>query len=242
MLFIDDRVGSRDLLSPLQRAGLDADLARLPFGDVAFAGRGVGDKPVNVGIELKVVADAIQSLRSERLAGHQVPGMVPMYDYRWLVIEGARRTDRQGQILLRRGQFQWTPVMSLAEFEKRLITLEMVMGLKIRFTQTRYETVRFLCQLYRWWTDTSMDDHRSHIAVHEQPTMIPLSRFRQAVVKWPHIGIRTSLMVEETFGGSIRRAATASVNEWAAIPVAKGGRRLGTKHAQDVVDFVNGRY
>src|ERR1035437_1169131 len=69
MILIDKRIGSADLLAPLQAAGFDAQLVELAFGDLAFEGKGPNGTTLNVGVELKRLGDLVSSLRTGRLAG-----------------------------------------------------------------------------------------------------------------------------------------------------------------------------
>lgn len=248
MLLIDDRVGSKDLHKPLKDAGLPAEIVRLEFADVAFQGKGPGGSALDIGVELKTLSDLVGSLRSGRLAGHQLPGLTKHYDYTWLIVEGMWRHDEAGQVVNYRGKYRgWQPVpgrMSAGELEKQVLTLECCGGLHVRYTNSRRDTVRFLSNLYRWWTDVAVDQHTSHLAVHMAPTIVPVSDFRQAVMRWPNIGFKTSKSVERIFGGSIRTAGNASVEQWAAVETItdKGqARRLGTKAATEIVHFLEGR-
>lgn len=247
-LIVDDRVGSADLAEPLRRTGLPVKLARLEFGDVAFVGRGADRTTLDIGVELKTLGDLVGSLRSGRLAGHQLPGLRQTYDYAWVLVEGLWRHGAGGEIVWSRGGRRgWSPLpggMTASELEKQLLTLELCGGLHVRHTTTRRDTLRVIGALYRWWVDTPLDHHTSHLALHEPPSLVPLSEFRQAVCRWPGIGRKTSLAVEQHFQGSIRAAACADIEEWAAITTLdeRGhARRLGPKDAQKIVNFCNRR-
>jgi hypothetical protein len=104
--------------------------------------------------------------------------------------------------------------------------------------------VRFLTNLYRWWTDQALDHHTSHLAVHDQPTLIPINEYRQAFTKLPGVGIKASKAVAEHFGNSLRLAARAPVSEWADIRVVDAttdkSRRLGDAVAQRIDRFLDG--
>lgn len=248
MILVDDRIGSKDLLKPLQDAGLPAQIARLEFADVAFQGKGPSGSALDIGVELKTLSDLVGSLRTGRLAGHQLPGLSQQYDYTWLIVEGQWRHDTAGRVVTYKGKVRgWQPIpgkMSASELEKQVLTLECCGGLHVRYTNTRADTVRFLGNLYRWWTDRAMDAHTSHLAVHTAPTIVPVSDFRQAIMRWPHIGLKVSKAVERAFGGSIQAASHASVERWAGIEtVTESGqsRRLGRKAAEEIVAFLEGR-
>ena len=88
MILVDTRAGSNELIEPLLKAGLPVEEATLEFGDLAFLGRGEGGKKLTIGIEHKKMGDLVQSMTGGRLAGHQLPGMLGMYDRCWLIAEG----------------------------------------------------------------------------------------------------------------------------------------------------------
>jgi len=236
MILVDRRIGSNDLLKPLQQAGFEAQLVELEFGDIAFEGKGPNGTTLNVGVELKVLGDLINSLRTGRLAGHQLPGLLKTYDYTWLLVEGEWRVDPRGYVITGKTKKSHSHMMA-SELDKQLLTLELCGGLHVAHTHTRADTVRFLGNLYRWWTDRAVDQHTSHLALHVSPTVYAISPFRAAVCQWPGIGVKTSKAVESRFH-SIRGAASASVEEWAQITT--GERKLGRKTAERVVKFLRG--
>lgn len=254
MILVDARIGSMDLADPLRDMGLDVETTTLAFSDVCFNGRGDNDVPVFIGIELKKLPDLVSSLRTGRLSGHQAPGLVGKdgaFIKAWLLIEGHWRTNKSGLVTVekfnvRKRRMEWVPLqgnMTTSEMEKRVHTLGLMCGLHTRYTNTRNDTLHFIANLYRWWSDESMDRHTSHLTPHTAHSFLPLSDFRQAVMKWPHIGLKASKAVEDYFDASITDAANASVADWAEIiTFDKQGkpRRLGNKAAQNIVNFVRG--
>lgn len=255
MILVDSRIGSADLAEPLADMGLPVETTTLDYSDICFEGRGDDDRRVGIGIELKKLPDLVSSLRTGRLSGHQVPGLSgpdKVFDYAWVLIEGHYRPSANGVIEVpkpkrRFKQDEWVELpgrMTLAEMEKRVTTLELLCGLHIRYTSSRANTLHFLANLYRWWTDRAMDQHTSHLTPHTAHSFLPLSDFRQTVMRFPNVGLKASRAVEEYFDGSLRDAVNASVNDWAEIvTIDKTGkpRRLGTKAAQNIVEFCNGR-
>ena len=245
-LLVDRREGSKHLVKPLQRLGVETEITELPFGDVCFQGRGIGDTPLTIGVELKKLPDLVASLRSGRLADHQVPGMIGpegMYNYAWLVIEGQYRVNTAGQ-LLHQTPIGWRAVpggMNVAELEKQVLTLELCSGMHVRFTNRETDTVQFVVNLYRWFTDKAMDAHTSHLIAHQPNGIIPLSDFRATLmVRCPHMGRASSAAAEVRFGGSLRKAAMATVDDWAGVVMIdrKGKtKRLGARRAEEIVTF-----
>ena len=243
MLLVDDRQGSAELAPLLARLGLPVEVCRLPFGDVAFAGRGIQGAPIDIGIELKTLGDLASSLRTDRLAGYQLPGLLSTYDHVWLIVEGVYGCDKQGQVTTTGHRGRATTLhgkMALAELEGRLLSLEVQAGVHVKQTFARWHTVKVVERLYRYWTDRNADEHRSHVAIHQLATIRPVSKFRQTVAQFPHIGLKTSRQVEQHFNGSLQRAVNAGVKEWAAIPTSEGGKRIGSKIAEAIVRFLQG--
>lgn len=244
MLLIDSRVGSKDLLKPMMKAGVEARLCELEFGDVAFTGKGDKGAALEIAVELKTIGDLVSSLRSGRLAGHQLPGLLKTYDRVWLLIEGNWKHDDAGQIVTYWGpQRGWRPLpgrMTASELEKQVLTLENCGGLHTRYVGSRRDTVRFLTNLYRWWTDRDLDKHTSHLAVHTPPSLLPVSDFRRAVMAWPGVGKKASRAAERAFK-TVRKAATVGQERWAALETQDDHgnvRKVGRKVADQIERFL----
>jgi ERCC4-type nuclease len=232
MILVDAAVGSKELVEPLMRLGLRARKTHLPYGDVAFVGRGQGGSEVGIGIELKKFRDLVSSLRSGRLQGHQLIGLQQAYDFRWLIVEGQWKHGRYGELI--QGKSRVHGSMTAAELEKRLLTLEVQGGIRIRHTFSRADTLRVLGSLYRWWTDRSLEEHDSHITIYHPPTLVPVSQFRQTVSTLPGIGLKLSQVVEQHFGKSLWRAMDAPKSEWAKI------EGIGIATADKIVNAIRG--
>ena len=251
MILVDSRVGSKELVTPLKRLSLPAEEVTLEFGDVAFEGRGEQGRPVSIGIEFKQIDELIQSLRTGRLAGHQLMGMrggeTPLYDWAWLVVEGEWKADRAGQVLIQNKRGRWKPAhgqMTVGELDKQLLTLELRGGLHIVHTKNRQRTLRFLAHLYRWWTDCDLDTHKSHLTIYHSPTLVPISDFRRVISGLPDVGLRFSLAAQKKFG-SIRRAVNAHTRDWAALETVDDRgrtRKLGEKVASRVDNVLEKDY
>lgn len=250
MILIDRRDGSKELADPLEHVGLPVarPLPTLPFGDVAFVGRGLKGAPTDIGIEYKKIADLVACIRDGRFAGGQLPGMSQMYDRSWLLIEGLWRSDENGRITTYKGRYRgWQPFpgkMTAVEFEKHMLTFEVCGGISVRFVNTQKDTIRFIQSLYRWYTDKDLDQHTSHVAVYTPGNIVPLSDFRISVYRFPGIGLKTSGAVEQHFHGCLWDAVNAPVEEWASIEVTDRvghKRKIGAVVAQQIVDFCRRR-
>jgi ERCC4-type nuclease len=251
MIFIDMRDGSDALLPLLRKAGLPAEPAepQLEFGDVFWVGRGEKGKPVRIGVEYKTVADVVSSIRTARLQGHQLPGMraalagkKPLYDFAYLLIEGELNYDANGRILRRKGKRDFTPMeggFTIDELIKRLNVMHMCAGLNYVFSADKHFSVAWLAATYRTWTDTDLDKHKSHLAIYEPPTLVPVSQFVRTVRTLPSVGLAVARIAEKRFR-TISAACNASVESWAELETVNDGkkRRFGVLNAAKVKEAI----
>lgn len=238
MLLVDYREGSAELLKPLQRMGLPAESGDIP-ADLAWEGRGERGATVQVGVEFKKIGELVQSLRTDRLVGHQLLKMRDNFDFCYLLIEGdLLYDDRTGRLLKRSGRRQFRPLpggMVAQELLKRLHVLHLRGGLNPIWGSKRADTYQHIQALYRTWTDCDLDQHKSHLAIYQAPTLIPISEFRGFFTRIDGIGTKVSLAVERHFGGNIRKAVNAPQSEWLKI------EGIGDKLAQHINDVMEGR-
>lgn len=164
-VLVDDRTGSKDLWPRLQAKRISSKLARLEFGDVQIVGRGPDERPVLVGLEIKAPGDLLQSLGDGRLAGHQLPGLVTVYEIVYLVVEGL-------PVLKPGGKLGWAGKRkSYGDWKYRsvigqLTTFEHKLGVRYVFTQGRQGTADWIESQYGWWVGESWEKHRSHLTRH----------------------------------------------------------------------------
>lgn len=175
MLFVDPRIGSEDLLTPLQRYGVPAVMhpVNMPAGDFAFIGRGLQDVDYYIGVELKETRDIVSCLFSGRYTAEQVPKLQRQYDRVWLLTEGIWRAGDGGVLeVMNRG---WKEVkigtkrIMASDLDAWILTQSIRGGFHHHHCATRTDTIRFLATLYHWWTDKTLDEHRSHQAIYIQP-------------------------------------------------------------------------
>lgn len=165
-IYVDKRAGSVELYAPLSQRSVPVELTTLAFGDCCFIGHGP-QHPVLIGIERKRITDLLQSLTTGRLSGHQVPGLIEHYPYRWLLVEGQYRESRDGLIEVpRKGRWE-TIRLHYAALEAYLVTLTLRAGLRVQRTYSLDESVAWLSVLWSWWTKKEWSEHRSHLALHD---------------------------------------------------------------------------
>lgn len=173
MILVDYRRGSHELIAPLRALGLSVEKVTLPFGDLAFEGRGEKSKPVDIGIEFKQLSEFVTAMRTQRLQGFQMKGMRDLYDYSYLFIEGVLRYDSINRLLKRQRKtlVLMHGQMTAQELLQRKNTLHLCGGLNPTWTTCRKDTLQELLALYRTWTDQDLDKHKSHLAIYEAPPL-----------------------------------------------------------------------
>ena len=245
MIFVDPRQGSQQLGESLLKAGLPIEPAdpQLPYGDLYFVGRGIKGAGLNIGIEHKTVPDLVNSLQTARLQGHQLqgmreaePGQQPFYDHCWLVVEGRATYDRQGMLTRK----QHNLGMSINELYKRLTVLHLCGGLNWVWFNTRRETVKWIEAFYQTWTDKDLDQHKSHLALYEAPTLMPISQCVRTLSTLPGVGRRIAKSAEQAFG-SIKHAINYNAQTWANLEIIGDDgkpRAFGMSRANKVIEAI----
>lgn len=246
-LLVDGATGSAELVAPLRKLGLPAEKAHLDFGDLAFVGRGEAGAKLFIGIELKKVAELVQSLNSKRLQGHQLLGLIRDFDRRYLLIEGDYHHDDAGRAVVFRGPGRPRPLQGAHNaivLEQEILNIQTRGGCWVRHTTTRRDTLRFIQACFRYWTDKDLDEHKSHLAVYapdlDKGLLTPPSDFRKAlVVLLPGIGLKASKEVEDECGGSFRSLMLKTETWWANLSTFdKSGKakRLGMSRAKAIME------
>jgi ERCC4-type nuclease len=214
VILVDDRIGSVHYAKSLHPSQVE----RLEFGDMAFescAGK-------LIGIEVKKIGDAVNSLLSGRLADHQLPGLLGLYDCSYLVVEGYYRCDPDSGLVQGWYGKQWRDLSSGRQrltwkaLDGWLTSMEALGGLRVRRTVTEAETVATVQSLYHWW---QRDDHKSlkvfntayDAAAIERPGLC-----RRMAAELPLIGWERSAAVAKHFG-TVTAMVNASVDDWMAI-------------------------
>lgn len=225
---VDPRVGSGDLLSPLQTLGLNAELKPLEFGDVAFTGNGPqGEGCAWVGVERKRLKDMLGSIRSGRYSGHQLPGLRRRYDFCYLLVEGLYRPsrDQDGILEEHHGKDGWQPVVIgrsrflYRELSMFLMTLQTVVGMPVLRSLSVPETAHLVRDLWQWWNRKTWAQHRAHVQFNlttDQGLIDRPSLLRRMAKELPGIGWERSLAVEQEFR-NVEQMVLADEKRWRGI-------------------------
>lgn len=232
MVIVDRRGGSageegaRKRLSALRNRGVDADLGTLDFGDYAITGNGPNDSTVMVGVELKTSKDILSSLRSGRLVGHQIPGMVQMYEGRaWLLTEGIWR-ERGGDWEVYLGSWQTFSVgnrtVQMSDIESWILSTVTFGGLMYWHAALPADTARFIAGLDHLWCDKKYDQHRTYDVIYRKPpdrvTFTAPSSFVQMVSVIDKVGWDKARALEAHFEGDWDRLQSASAKTLQECP------------------------
>jgi len=221
MILIDSRIGSANL-AHLFSPGVTV-LTTLEAGDFAFIGNSTNEESVFVGIERKTLSDLIQSIMSGRLIAEQLPKMQSSYNIYYLVAEGIWRTCPQTGMLqvctgwVAKGTAKWLSIsgMSSRDFHARLNTLDIFVGVKLRFTSCPFETAKLVEALHGWWSKP-FREHRSYNSIkHQTGVVAQLSKpsfIRRVAAELPGIGFQKSAAVATKFK-TLKRIVDASEAE-----------------------------
>ena len=222
MITLDGRVGSRELLHLFPPG--NAQLGHLEYGDASFVGNGVDGVPYTIGVERKKIPDLLNCITSGRLSGHQLIGMLNVYNVAYLVVEGVHRPNPEtGLLEIYRGG-KWRPVdMGSRRFMARdmwafLQTLEIVTGIHTWHTCTEKETVQWIGSLHYWWTHKDYDEHRGHLQAHtlNEVELTKHSLVRRVAAQLKGVGWERAKVVDERFK-SVDAMVEAEPNDWAKL-------------------------
>jgi len=177
MIYVDSRVGSKELLPLFPRGS--AELTHLDYADFMFTGH-YDDGDIVIGIERKRIGDFVNCMCSGRFSGRQLIGMLNSYHYLYLVIEGIFRANPRDGLLevYRRGGWQ-AYTAGRRRFMARDIwafmnTMQVVCGLHCYHCSTESDTVQYIMALHHWWTK-EYEEHKGHLQPHTG-TVVELSK------------------------------------------------------------------
>jgi ERCC4-type nuclease len=224
-VLVDPREGSKNLFPVLQELGVSSRLERLEYGDVQVEGRGPEERPVLVGVEVKAPSDLLNSIRSGRFAGHQLPGLVSSYEQTYLVVEGLpyRRDSGEAAWVGRRVRGHWR----YDDLVGHLLTYENKTGVRPMFTKNRRATAEWIAALWKWWNGKAWEKHRSHLAKynpdppHEAWQVYRLNPALETRIKVARdladgVGWEKAKKAAEHFR-SVREMVNAEAEEWMKI-------------------------
>jgi len=224
MILIDRRAGSAELQHLISTHHIPTELTTLDAGDFLFQGNGPKG-PCLVGVERKRLRDALNSIRTGRLAGEQLPKLAD-YDFPYLFIEGVCRAHPDNGIMEEAGRGGWSAVrlgaqaFMYSELERFLTTIELRTPVRVRRTATAEMTVVCLVNLYHWFTDKEWDKHRAYCGIHNAPPHVMLFKpglVQRVAAQLSGIGWDRSSKVASRFRSVVDLVA-ASKEDWMGVP------------------------
>jgi ERCC4-type nuclease len=221
-------------------------MTRLEYGDAAFIGNGPKG-PCPIGVEIKAVRDALNCILDGRFAGHQLPGLVRMYERVWMVVEGDWSPNfSDGILVVGRGRHARPVHVGQRRFMYRdldnwLTTMEICAGISIRRTRDRVETARVVADLFGWFSK-EFSSHKAHLqfSSHMSEWTPPAAQFRKpslarrVAAELPGIGWTKSQDVERQFP-TMERMCGGGVGDWASVP------GIGNLMAKRIHDSIRGK-
>lgn len=166
MIYIDDRVGSKELKVHIA-PNIKTKLTRMDFGDVSFIGKGPDDSLMAVGIERKTITDLLSSMTTGRLSGHQLVGLLHSYGVVYILVEGSYGVDPKTGLIARFRNKRWHPIefgtrrFLGREVHNYLNTLCILCGVNVVRTHSLRESGMWISDTYKWW-EKPYDKHSAH--------------------------------------------------------------------------------
>lgn len=246
-------MGSGDLVAPLVQLGVPARAEPLAFGDVQVTGRGPGDRPVLIGVEIKAIGDLLRCMTDLRFAGHQLLGLLPAYEVPFLLIEGVMTSSPTRELLiLKNGHWEVAPFGSrpwrYEDVESWLVSMRRT-GLQVVYTADRRGTAAWLSALWSNWSKP-WEEHKSHLGIYMKPLDAEAAENPLAVVVEP---VTWKMKVAAALGGStdggmgikraraaisffrsVRRMVNASEADWRKVDGI--GKRMAAGIVAGVID------
>jgi ERCC4-type nuclease len=221
---------------------------KIQAGDYCFMSPNGPDGLCSVGIERKRVRDMLGSMESGRYAGGQLPAMLHVYDFSFLIIEGWYRANPESLRLelpagQRGGRTRWkeqvwgTRAMHFAALDSHLTTLRLHTPVQIIKTRTPQETAMEIFILWHHFASKKWDQHKSHLRfpAHVRPPGNVEPSFIRCVAKEiPGVAWERSKACEEIFLSG-QDMFNADWERWAMID------GITPKRAREIVARIRAR-
>ena len=241
MILVDHAKGSIELLPLIQRYGVPAEKANLPYADFSFEGIGPTGNPCYVGIERKTLHDMLHCIDDSRYTGFQKVGMGQLYNVSVLLLEGNWKPHDQTLDLMEgfRDGTSWGPCKyrsrtnPYSKLYRYLISVARS-GVIITYSRNMVHSAINICEWYHYW---QKKQHTSLLEV--QQLNIPDMRHHPSLTRmWASdldgVGVQKSMEAEELFKRPIV-LANASEVDWMKI------EGVGVSTAQKIVRQIYGR-
>lgn len=177
MIQISPRTGSKELKPLFNHFDVPIDdSVDIAFSDFCFIGNGP-DGLCRVGFERKRLGDFVGSIRTGRLSGHQLTGLLSEFDYVVVIVEGEYKCGNDGELVeLWHGRYRTVSDGNRSVMYRAIVNYRVTAMLKAlshagnpviyERTVNPYETVALIVSYFHWFNDKQWDQHRSHEAPH----------------------------------------------------------------------------
>jgi len=239
MILLDNRVGSKELLPYIQRLGTKVELGHLEYGDAAFEGHGPTGT-IAVGVERKTLSDLLNCVDDARYSAHQRPGMLAMYQFNILMVEGIWKPDSTtGYLMECIRTLEWRPfryrtqMVRYSKAFRYLLTLQ-IAGTPVIITRDLEHTAYNICECFAY-LQKRWEDHTSLLET--QKLNMPSLNGRPSLVRrWASeldgIGVKHGMEAERLFRTPYE-LASSDEGDWIKIP------GVGAKLARSVIKQIH---
>jgi ERCC4-type nuclease len=232
---IDPRAGSCELIAPLRKIGYEVKVEEMSFGDLAFKGNGPL-APMQIGIEYKKMEDLIQCLNDDRFLGHQLPGMLALYDRAYLVVEGTPLWQSDGGFKNYEGTLhRWRRSHSNITLRRLLSAVMKIeeLGCRTIFMASQSSALTYITTLHDWW-QKKWEEHSKKVYMHTPTLNLIVPSLRQKVaILLPGIGHQKLSLVADNWTNT-RSMINASREDWLRL------RGIGSKTADSIQEVLDG--
>ena len=241
MFLIANDEGSDKLVDKFEQG--TAQLTELQFGDIVFTGNGP-DGDVLIGVEYKQVSDLAGCIRSGRLTGTQIPGMMKAYDFCFLLVEGNYQADApNGKLIVPfKGGNGIRYGLQYSAFDNFLTSLSVLSpyvygkSLIVKKSMNIRDTIEILWNLYAFFSKP-WNEHNSmcmldKTKMQRQSYEIDLVRAEPGSAGYPKFVLRKALLQIKGFSweiagqmadkfGTLESAMIAPQSEWIGDGIGK---------------------
>lgn len=234
MIIIDSRVGSKEL-AKLFPSTTPTTVLQLEFGDFAFAGNGK-EGAILVGIERKTITDLLDCIRSGRLTGHQIPGLMENYGKIYLIVEGRWKSNNGILEQHVRGQWQEIPRNTIRynQLVSFIASCEEFAGIRFIYTPSPESTAQAVEALY-WYWQKPYESHSSHLKLKsvdvELSPLVRPTMLVKILAQLPGIGAKKARAASKHFR-SVYEIATSMPEDW--MKIAGIGKTMAEKIVKSI--------
>ena len=226
LILIDPREGSKELYPYLLSVPNHppVEWEQMPFGDFAFAGNGA-DGFAFVGIEYKLITDALNCKNDGRFGGHQGLGLLSNYTDAYLMVEGSYRIGKDDvleELIIRRGErHAWSEYRPRTRYQELMAWFQSLRasGISVIETRSKDESAAHIVALYHWFQKPWRQHNSLRVAYVPTTKLLGMSyTFPQEVAsRLPGVGSEKAIKVAKLLG-SVADMCAASEEDWMKVP------------------------